>query len=177
MGTFISGEGTLWSIWTESGNALVVVLKNMNTSEHSLLRRFFKICRYSAALPVWFWTLAPSRVLNLFFFPGGEVEEGESKFSTPITLPLDETKTWETCFYSHCTSELRSIPDVRFIFVCYEEKDIPQVDILFSYSSWWCFRFEKWGSKEPSCWLKFVVVGDEHNSTKLIKSRLASAGA
>lgn len=63
------------------------------------------------------------------------MEEGGSKFSMPIILSLDETKIWETCFYSHCPSKLFSIPDVRFTFVHYGEKVLCHVDTLFSYSS------------------------------------------
>lgn len=54
-----------------------------------------------------------------------------SRFSMPIILPLYETKTWETCFNSHCTLKLLSIPNVRFAFAYCGEKTMHHVGILF----------------------------------------------
>lgn len=157
----MSGQGTLWSIWTESGNALAVLLKNLNTYEHSFLRRCLKICWYSTTLPIWLWMQVQNRVLKFMGFCREEVKKGVSRFSMRVILSLGETKTWETIFNSHCASKLLSIPNVRFTFVYYGEKIIHHVGISFHIQDD-ALDLESDAGKEPSCWLKSVVVGDNN---------------
>lgn len=71
----------------------------------------------------------------------------------PVILPLDKTKTLETCFNSHCTSNFLSISNVRFAFASLDLKGD--------------------AGKEPSCWLESVVVGD-NNPVQLISPREAA---
>lgn len=101
------------------------------------------------------------------------MKKGVSRFSMPVILPLDETKTWETFFNSPCASKLLSIPNVRFTFVYYGEKIIHYVGIPFHIQDDASLDLISDAGKESSCWLKSVVVED-NNSIQLMKRREAA---